>query len=394
LRTGRWYQRKVYPAGGFRTILNLQKLFQGRGHLFGLDRQPVLFLGPGRLFSHAAALAVLAAASLLAACNAYNPNLGAPPTYSSQITYLAPSAKVAGQPAFTLTFNGAGFVSGSTVQWAALGQNGSNLDTTYVSTTAVAGTQLTASVPAADIANPGTYTVVVISPGANNGNNRSNVVPFTVDPPPSSAAASASAKDATAALPGSNYTPAISADHRYVAFAAVSADPSTDASTGLTKIYLRDTCAGVSEGCTPQTILVSVGPGGAQPDGASRSPSISADGRFVAFASDSTNLVTGDTNGMTDIFLRDTCINAPAGCVPQTTRISLGADGTEVNGPSSSPSISPDGRFIAFDSAAGNLVLDGSSAPTGAFLRDTCFGAPAGCVPQTTRLAISPPPPQ
>jgi hypothetical protein len=75
-------------------------------------------------------------------------------------------------------------------------------------------------------------------------------------------------------------------------------------------------------------------------------------------------------------------------------RVSAGPDGLEANGASESPAISPDARFVAFDSEARNLVLDGSSAPIGAFLRDTCLGAAGECKPSTTRLAISPAPPR
>ena len=114
-------------------------------------------------------------------------------------------------------------------------------------------------------------------------------------------------------------------------------------------------------------------------------PSISSDGRFVVFASDATNLVPGDNNGFADIFLRDTCNGAPSGCTPTTTLISVAADGSAANGASAAPSISPDGRYVAFDSIAANLVLDNSSSSTAgssvsaaseSFLRDTCHGGP------------------
>jgi WD40-like Beta Propeller Repeat len=184
---------------------------------------------------------------------------------------------------------------------------------------------------------------------------------------------------------------AISGDGCTVAFYSDATNLVPDDTNEVRDVFARDRCAGTTE-------RVSVATSGAQANGPSQAsgglPAVSADGRYVAFASDASNLVAGDTNGVTDIFLRDTCIGAPAGCVPQTLRISVATDGGEANGPSDSPSISADGRFIAFDSAAANLVPDGSSAPTGAYLRDTCFGAPAGCVPQTTRLAISSPPPQ
>jgi len=136
--------------------------------------------------------------------------------------------------------------------------------------------------------------------------------------------------------------------------------------------------------------LVSRGWHGGEPDAESVSPAISADGRFVAFESDASDVVENDVNNVSDVFLRDTCTGVPEGCTPVTTRVSVGdPGGVEANGASHSPTISADGRFVAFDSEARNLVADGASAPTGAFVRDTCHGAAADCVPSTRRLAIS-----
>src|SRR4028119_1491045 len=77
--------------------------------------------------------------------------------------------------------------------------------------------------------------------------------------------------------------------------------------------------------------------------------SISADGRFVAFSSGASNLVPGDTNNRNDIFVRDTLTNT-------TTRVSVDSAGNQANSNSERPSISADGRFVAFDSNASNLV--------------------------------------
>ena len=336
---------------------------------------------PGRPRRRALLFALAFGSALwIAGCQSYNPNLGAPSAQSSQLNLLTPAAENAGEPAFTLTVSGAGFVSGSTLQW-----NGSNRPTEIVTFT-----ELTAAISAADITTAGIFSVRVVSPGPNDGNNFSNIRTFQVCDGPCPSPAALAAKAASSALAGDSYAPAISADRRYVAFASVSADPSTNASTGLRKIFLRDTCEGIPVGCEPKTTLVSPAWHGGDPNGDSRSPAISADGRFVAFTSDAADLIDSDFNGVSDIFLRDTCINAPEDCEPATTRISLGPDGIEANGASDSPSLSPDARFVAFDSQARNLVPDGSAAPTGAFLRDTCFGAAGECTPATTRLAISP----
>ena len=83
--------------------------------------------------------------------------------------------------------------------------------------------------------------------------------------------------------------------------------------------------------------------------GPSSTPSISANGRYVAFASVASNLVSGDTNGFPDIFVRDTQTST-------TFRVSVDSGGNEANGNSSAPSISADGRYVAFESFASNLV--------------------------------------
>jgi hypothetical protein len=322
---------------------------------------------------------------MVAGCQSYNPNLGAQSIQSSTITLLTPAAKAVNSGEFTLTVRGAGFVAGSVVQW-----DGSDRPSTVVNLN-----EITASIGASDIATAGTYQIRVKTPGEEDGNNFSNIRPFVVcDGPCPQSSAAASTRDVADTLAGDSYAPAISADRRYVAFAAVSEDPSTNAGTGPRNVYLRDTCEGGPQGCEPSTLLISSAWQGGAANGDSRAPSISAGGRFVAFVSDASDLVERDTNRFADVFLRDTCLGAPEGCLPATSRISIGADDAEANGPSASPSVSADGRFVAFDSEARNLVLDGSSAPTGAYLRDTCFGAQGECAPATTRLPLSSVPPQ
>jgi hypothetical protein len=112
-----------------------------------------------------------------------------------------------------------------------------------------------------------------------------------------------------------------------------------------------------------QVTRVSVSTAGAQADGASFTPAVSASGRFVVFASQATNLVAGDTNGTQDIFLRDRDTDADgifdeAGAVA-TTRVSVGAGGVQADNLSRDPIITPDGRFVFFGSEAGNLVPGG-----------------------------------
>src|SRR5205809_84055 len=90
---------------------------------------------------------------------------------------------------------------------------------------------------------------------------------------------------------------------------------------------------------------------------------ISSDGRFVLFLSEANNLVTNDTNGVSDVFMRDLQTGT-------TTLVSVNSAGTGGNGASTSPLISPDGRYVAFVSAAGNLVANDTNNANDIFVRD------------------------
>jgi len=130
-------------------------------------------------------------------------------------------------------------------------------------------------------------------------------------------------------------------------------------------VFVRDRCQHVTQ-------RVSVSSDGTQANGASALDGIvavSADGCRVAFASDASNLVPGDDNHNTDIFVRDRCAVPPT-----TTRVSQSAGGEQARGPSTSPSISGDGRFVAFASGAENLVDDDTNHVTDIFVVDTSNG--------------------
>lgn len=118
---------------------------------------------------------------------------------------------------------------------------------------------------------------------------------------------------------------------------------------------------------TKETVRISRGRNGAEANGASSRAVISADGRFVAFASAATNLVQGDGNGKTDIFVFDRRTET-------TERVSVASEGGEANGTSDAPSISADGQRIAFQSYATNLFPDDANNARDVLLRDRAAG--------------------
>jgi Tol biopolymer transport system component len=157
---------------------------------------------------------------------------------------------------------------------------------------------------------------------------------------------------------GRSTTPAISADGRYVAFMSSGRNLVAGDTNYRPDVFVRDMVNHV-------TRRVSVGPGGAQANGRSSQPSISADGRYVAFGSNATDLVAGDTNGANDVFMRDTVAHV-------TRRVSVGRHGAQTADRKNSlnPSISADGRYVAFISRAANLVASDTNHNFDVFVRD------------------------
>jgi hypothetical protein len=140
---------------------------------------------------------------------------------------------------------------------------------------------------------------------------------------------------------------AVNGNGQFVAFDSLADNLVPGDTNGVDDIFVRDRIAGRTE-------RVSVSSTGVQGNGASGSASISADGRFVAFQSDATNLVRGDTNGASDIFVHDRMTG-------KTTRVSVSSGGAQANGGSFGPAISADGNTVAFWSNATNLVPGGSN---------------------------------
>ena len=158
---------------------------------------------------------------------------------------------------------------------------------------------------------------------------------------------------------------------------------------GAGDVFVRDTCVGAPAGCTPSTARVSLANDGSEGNGHNQQFAISGSGRLMAFVLLATNLAVNDTNQAFDVFVRDTCFGAPVGCTHSTIRVSVASDGTQGNAESRSSSISADGRFVAFDSASDNLVANDTNTHMDIFVHDTCTGAPAGCLPSTIRASLA-----
>jgi Tol biopolymer transport system component len=153
---------------------------------------------------------------------------------------------------------------------------------------------------------------------------------------------------------------AMSADGRYVAFLSFASNLVPADTNSTWDLFVRDLH-------TATTSRVSAGPGDQQADGASYDPAFSADGRYLAFMSDAANLVPGDTDRSWDVFVRD--------LTHQTIRrVSVAADGGQANGGSGTPSISADGRYVAFFSDASNLVPADTNTAGDVFVRDLTRG--------------------
>jgi len=192
-----------------------------------------------------------------------------------------------------------------------------------------------------------------------------------------------------------NESQAVNTTGRFVAFASYATNLIPNNTSIYNDIYLRDTCIGAPSSCVPSTTRQDVSSSGAQsnaPLDFEVVPSISADARFIAYASNATNLVPQNVNGQGQIYLRDTCFGAAAGCAPSTSLVSIGNDGSIPNAGTNNQSMSADGRFVAFASLASNLVPGDTFPAFGwkdIFVRDTCFGAPKGCAPSTVRVSVT-----
>src|SRR5207253_2878782 len=141
----------------------------------------------------------------------------------------------------------------------------------------------------------------------------------------------------------------LSADGRFVAFVSVATNLTPEGRPG---VFVHDRGTRVTE-----WVIAAY----------ASQLSLSADGRFVAFGSYATNLVAGDTNGQHDVFIRDRLTGT-------TERVSLSSTGNQGDGWSSGPSLSADGRFVAFTSGATNLVPGDTNGASDVFVHDRQTG--------------------
>lgn len=323
-----------------------------------------------------------------------------PPNPLPVLNSITPNTAVAGTATMpvSLSLTGSNFLSNtdpaqaSQVNWTA------GATTTKLTLGTVTSTQIQASIPVALLAAAGSATVTVFNPGSpppagcttvcsgGGGGGSSATQTFTIcAAAPCVAPAAASA---TAAALVAEETPAVSLDGRYVAYTAVQNERA--------QVFLRDTCEGAAAGCQPRTALLAVAADGSAANEESHTPSISSDGRYVAFSSAATNLLENAPAGR-QIYMRDTCAGAADSCKPSTQLISLDSNGALLGTQSILPSVSSSGRFVAFLSItpshsagqAKSSVNANNSGYRQVFIRDTCLGA-ANCTPKTIRISLQP----
>jgi Tol biopolymer transport system component len=172
--------------------------------------------------------------------------------------------------------------------------------------------------------------------------------------------------------------PSLSSTGRYIAYSSNATNLVLDDVQGHGNVYLRDTCVGATS-CTPQNTLVSLGNDGSIANAGSHQQSMSADGRYVAFTSIATNLVWGipyPAGTWQDVYVRDTCTGAGAGCYPSTVRVAVTNapyHQTPSNAGASLPAISADGHYVVFMSPSTNLTAAGTRGYSQIFLSKTGF---------------------
>jgi Tol biopolymer transport system component len=167
---------------------------------------------------------------------------------------------------------------------------------------------------------------------------------------------------------GASFSWSISGNGRFVVFQSEASNLVAQDNNQNWDIFLYDRQVGKMK-------LASIASDGSQSNGLSSAAVVSDNGRWVAFRSEANNLVSGDTNGVADIFVHDFKTAA-------TQRVSVATDGSQANSGSDSPSMSADGRYIVFESSASNLVRRDTNNFDDIFLYDLKTG-------KTSRVDVS-----
>ncbi|HKV05308.1 MAG TPA: hypothetical protein VJO53_09405 [Candidatus Acidoferrales bacterium] len=312
-----------------------------------------------------------------------------------QVTSLSPSGVFTGSGQFTLAVTGKNFVSQSMVT-----VNGSNRQTIFLNSTSVE-----ARIAASDVASGGSVQIAVVNPPPGGGGSNSialrvkNPVPGIASLSP--VAILAGSTDDTLSVTGTNFVPdsavMINGAPRTTVFVASSQLQATLnagdlTAAGVNQVQVVSPADGGTGGGTSNILtfsvnanklaglplLVDLAPDGTQANNgicgatcagappnlalATAGPAVSQTGQFVAFASNSTNLVATPANTSSDIFLRDTCLSSTttnggaSSCTPKTSIVNTSASGGAADGPSTEPSLDSAGAHAAYTSTAGNLV--------------------------------------
>ncbi len=175
---------------------------------------------------------------------------------------------------------------------------------------------------------------------------------------------------------GGSFAPCLSHDGRFVAFQSSAADLVIGDNNAVTDIFVRDRLRGT-------LVRASVDSSGAEALGLSDDASISADGRWVVFASTAENLISGDNNFVSDVFRRDLLQG-------RTERMSEPAPSGQANAAALLASVSANGTHVAFASTASNLVPGDTNAKMDAFLRTPLAGAASYCTAKINSLGCTP----
>jgi len=340
------------------------------------------------------------------------------PSPVPQISSLSPSGASTGTAGLSLTVMGTNFVSLATVT-----VNGNGRTTRFLNSTS-----LVAALLASDLAHAGTLQIAVVNPEPNGGS--SNAASFTVsNPTPGVTSVSptgfaAGGARATLTVTGSGYVSTsvvtVNGSPRATAFVSASQLQATItqgdlSAAGIYSLGVTNPAPGggnsntvtFAVNGTPITglpVILDIAPDGTQanngvcaggctsvPTLTTAGPSVSDNGQFVAFASDSTNLVLNQANAVSNIFLRNTCLigistttsTTASTCSPTTLKITQATNATDANGPSSQPTIDSTGAHVAYTSTASNLVsyVPVSGGGRQIYWQTTCASATAntGC---------------